>query len=73
VQFVPAIQPTVAHMAVFQRTPAWILPRHDLDISRRTQRRFSAVPMLQRLERLKIYLQRDRWLSPSATQADETG
>jgi cation diffusion facilitator CzcD-associated flavoprotein CzcO len=59
VQFVPAIQPTVAHLTVFQRTPAWILPRHDREISRRSRRRFSAVPKLQRLERLKIYLRRE--------------
>jgi cation diffusion facilitator CzcD-associated flavoprotein CzcO len=59
VQFVPAIQPTVAHMTVFQRTPAWVLPRHDREISVRNQRLFAAVPMLQRLERYKIYLQRE--------------
>jgi cation diffusion facilitator CzcD-associated flavoprotein CzcO len=61
VQFVPAIQPTVAHMTVFQRTPAWVLPRHDREIGPRSRRLYRAVPMLQRLERLKIYLQRE-WM-----------
>ena len=29
IQFVPQIQPQVAHLTVFQRTPPWILPRWD--------------------------------------------
>ena len=34
VQIVPAIQPQVAAMTVFQRTPGWVLPRLDRDITR---------------------------------------
>jgi cation diffusion facilitator CzcD-associated flavoprotein CzcO len=59
VQFIPAIQPTVAHMTVFQRTPAWVIPRHDREISIRRPLLFRAAPMLQRLQRLRIYLQRE--------------
>jgi cation diffusion facilitator CzcD-associated flavoprotein CzcO len=59
VQFVPAIQPAVAHMTVFQRTPAWVIPRHDREIGSRSRLLFRAVPMLQRLQRLRIYLQRE--------------
>jgi cation diffusion facilitator CzcD-associated flavoprotein CzcO len=61
VQFIPAIQPTVEHLTVFQRTPHWVMPRHDREIGPRTQRLFTAVPALQRLQRLKIYLQRE-WI-----------
>jgi cation diffusion facilitator CzcD-associated flavoprotein CzcO len=61
IQFVPAIQPTVGRMTVFQRTPAWVVPRHDQEISERTRRLLRAVPALQRLERLRIYLQRE-WM-----------
>jgi cation diffusion facilitator CzcD-associated flavoprotein CzcO len=61
VQFVPAIQPTVEHLTVFQRTPAWVVPRHDHEISARTRRLLRAMPVLQRLERARIYLQRE-WM-----------
>jgi cation diffusion facilitator CzcD-associated flavoprotein CzcO len=61
VQFVPAIQPTVEHMTVFQRTPAWVVPRHDRENSVVRGRLYRAAPILQRLERLNIYLRRE-WL-----------
>jgi cation diffusion facilitator CzcD-associated flavoprotein CzcO len=61
VQFIPAIQPTAGHITVFQRTPHWVMPRHDREIGERTQRLLRAVPALQRLQRLKIYLQRE-WI-----------
>jgi cation diffusion facilitator CzcD-associated flavoprotein CzcO len=61
VQFIPAIQPTTGHITVFQRTPHWVMPRHDREIGARTQRLLRAVPALQRLQRLKIYLQRE-WI-----------
>jgi cation diffusion facilitator CzcD-associated flavoprotein CzcO len=61
IQFVPAIQPTVGRMTVFQRTPAWVVPRHDQEISERTRRLLRTFPALQRLQRLRIYLQRE-WM-----------
>jgi cation diffusion facilitator CzcD-associated flavoprotein CzcO len=61
VQFVPAIQQTVEHMTVFQRTPAWVVPRHDHEISARTRRLLRAFPALQRLQRARIYLERE-WM-----------
>ncbi len=59
IQFIPAIQPTVRHMTVFQRTAAWVVPRHDREVGAVTRRLFSAAPVLQSLERLRIYLQRE--------------
>jgi cation diffusion facilitator CzcD-associated flavoprotein CzcO len=61
VQFVPAIQPIVGQMTVFQRTPHWVMPRHDHEIGPRTRRLFAAAPALRRLHRLKIYLERE-WI-----------
>ncbi|MGH3610389.1 MAG: flavin-containing monooxygenase, partial [Pseudonocardiaceae bacterium] len=57
IQFVPAIQPAVAQMTVFQRTPPWIMPRHDREIPPRTRTLFRILPLVQRLERARIYLQ----------------
>lgn len=30
IQYVPAIAPETAHLTVFQRTPIWVSPRHDV-------------------------------------------
>ncbi|MCW2754784.1 MAG: putative monooxygenase [Marmoricola sp.] len=59
VQVIPAIQPTVEHLTVFQRTAAWVVPRHDKEISERTKRLFRALPALERLQRLAMYLQHE--------------
>lgn len=58
-QFIPAIQPEVAQMHVFQRTPPWVLPRHDHAIAPATRDRFRRKPWLQKLARARIYLQRE--------------
>ncbi len=59
IQFVPHIQPQVEHLALFQRTPPWILPRLDHPISARRRKLFRALPLLQRLTRDVIYFQRE--------------
>ena len=59
IQLVPAIQPEVKALTLFQRTAPWILPRGDRAISPRTRRLFRAVPFLQRLLRGLIYAKRE--------------
>lgn len=59
IQFVPRIQPQVAHLSLFQRTPAWILPRLDHPISPWQRRLFSLLPFTQRLIRAGMYWQRE--------------
>ena len=59
IQFVPAIQPQVESLTLFQRTAPWVMPRHNHAISTRRRRAFRAFPWLQQLERTKIYLQRE--------------
>lgn len=58
-QFIPAIQPDVAQMHLFQRTPPWVMPRHDGPISAVTRAAYRRLPMLQKAERLRIYTQRE--------------
>ena len=55
VQFVPAIQPEVAHLTVFQRTPPWIMPRLDHETSSLERLAMRRVPGLRRAARLGIY------------------
>ena len=59
VQFVPAIQPQVQSLTLFQRTPAWVLPRFDRPISTLEKQLYQRFPALQKLSRAGIYLRRE--------------
>lgn len=58
-QFIPRIQPEVASLTLFQRTPAWVMPRSERDIRGLEQRVYRTVPTLQRLVRAAIYCGRE--------------
>jgi cation diffusion facilitator CzcD-associated flavoprotein CzcO len=51
VQFVPQIQPDVAELTLFQRTPPYLLRRPDRAFSERHHRIFTRLPVTQRAER----------------------
>ena len=55
VQFIPHIQPEAARLTLFQRTPPWILPHPDRELSERQQRLFRRVPAVMKLLRATIY------------------
>jgi cation diffusion facilitator CzcD-associated flavoprotein CzcO len=61
-QFVPEIQPRVRRLHLFQRTPAWILPRGDRAVTRAERRLFRALPVTQRITRGAIYVGRETFL-----------
>ena len=61
IQFVPRIQPLVSRLTVFQRTPPWILPRRDRQVSRLEHWLFRHVPVTQRIARAGIYLGRETY------------
>ncbi len=56
IQIVPSIAPQVAKLAVFQRTPPWIMPKRDHAITEVQQHRFARHPAVQRAARSLIYL-----------------
>jgi cation diffusion facilitator CzcD-associated flavoprotein CzcO len=56
VQFVPQIVPRVGRLYLFQRTPAWIVPRLDFGISEKWRQRFSNVPGLAWAFRKLLFL-----------------
>jgi cation diffusion facilitator CzcD-associated flavoprotein CzcO len=71
IQVVPAIQPTVAHVDVYQRSPGWTIPKGDFAYGPRAQQLFARFPALQRLDRAAIFafmelgalaMTRHRWL-----------
>lgn len=76
IQLVPAIAPRVKHLTLFQRTPAWVLPRADEPISRFSKWLYRVAPWLMKLVRARIYVQLEsravmftRW--PRALRAAE--
>jgi cation diffusion facilitator CzcD-associated flavoprotein CzcO len=55
VQTVPAIQPIVAQVDVYQRSPGWTIPKMDFPYSERAKRLFERFPLLQRLDRTAVF------------------
>ena len=55
IQFVPEIAPAAAHVDVFQRTPAWVMPRWDQPYGAFRRWIYRYVPGLQRLSRWRVY------------------
>ncbi len=55
IQLVPQIAPGVKELHLFQRTPPWIIPKPDHDISERARALYSRVPAVQQLVRTALY------------------
>lgn len=64
IQFVPAIQPQVGQLTVFQRTPPWIMPRRDRSVRPRERGLFRRLPALQRAIRGAVYWGREATVLP---------
>jgi len=62
IQFVPAIQPIVEKLYLFQRTPPWIIPRQQRVLGPRKHRLYRRFPALQRAVRGAIYLSREAFV-----------
>jgi cation diffusion facilitator CzcD-associated flavoprotein CzcO len=59
IQIVPAIQPVVDSITVYQRTAPWIVPRTDRPTKRWARFLYRHVPLLQTLIRGVFYLSRE--------------
>ena len=55
IQYCPEIAPRVRKLHVFQRTPAWVIPRDVRAYPERTKRRFARHPWLRKLHRSRLY------------------
>jgi cation diffusion facilitator CzcD-associated flavoprotein CzcO len=64
VQIVPNIAPVVSQLFLFQRTPAWVIPRRERKVSRLEKWLFARLPLTQLLLRQAIY-----WLTEFAGMA----
>src|SRR5215213_2154914 len=73
IQVVPAVQPIVDQVDVYQRSPGWTLPKMDFEYSERARRMFERFPIIQRLDRASVFyfqelaaaaMTKRRWLMP---------
>ena len=55
IQIVPMIQPKVEQLVLLQRTPPWIMPRMDRDITSAERRLYRRVPAAQRALRAALW------------------
>jgi cation diffusion facilitator CzcD-associated flavoprotein CzcO len=62
IQFVPHVQREARHLTVFQRTPAWIVPRADRELTRLERWLFRRWPITQRLARTVDYWIREAYV-----------
>lgn len=76
IQVVPALAPQVKQLTLFQRTPAWVLPRADAPISRFARWVYRVAPWVMKFTRARIYVRLEsrsagftRW--PSLLRAAE--
>ncbi len=74
IQVVPAIQPEVAQLDVYQRSSGWTLPKMDHEYSAFARALFRRFPTLHRLDRASIFafqelaalaMTSQRWLLPA--------
>lgn len=63
VQFVPEIADRTAHLTVFQRTPAWVMPRLDRTLGRVEKALYRRIPLSQKLVRTVVYTYREGYLA----------
>ena len=64
IQLVPRIQPKVAQLYLFQRTPPWVLPHRDRKVRRIARALYRAIPGWQRLVRTGVYWSRELFVIP---------
>ncbi len=62
IQIVPKIQPAAKRLTVFQRTPAWIIPRTDRPFTRIEKAVYTRFPKVERLARAAIFWGRESYV-----------
>jgi cation diffusion facilitator CzcD-associated flavoprotein CzcO len=62
IQFVPHLQRQAQHVTIFQRTPPWVAPRADREVSPGRRAAYRRWPFLQRMARIREYWTREAML-----------
>lgn len=64
IQYVPEIAPQVKQLYVFQRTPAWVIPRDERGYLGIEKSLFARLPALRKLHRARLYWTNESRLWP---------
>ncbi len=64
IQYVPEIAPDVKQLYVFQRTPAWVIPRDERPYLGVEKSLFARLPILRKLHRARLYWSNESRLLP---------
>lgn len=64
IQYVPEIAPKVKQLYVFQRTPAWVIPRDERGYLGLEKSLFARFPLLRKLHRARLYWSNESRLLP---------
>lgn len=64
IQYVPEVAKTAETLTVFQRTPAWVLPRNERAYSKLEKKLFKVVPGWRRLYRTLLYWKNEARVFP---------
>ncbi|MFH8567289.1 flavin-containing monooxygenase [Streptomyces sp. NPDC017993] len=73
IQIVPAVQPTVDRLTLFQRTPAWVLPRADRKISAPERWLHDKIPATRAARRGLLWGIRELQVSAFTKRPNELG
>ncbi|MCG8671552.1 MAG: NAD(P)/FAD-dependent oxidoreductase [Pseudomonadales bacterium] len=75
IQYVPEIAPEVDQLYVFQRTPAWVIPRDERKYTGIEKLAFKQFPALRKLHRARLYWSNEArvWPMFNTRLADLTG
>ncbi|MFJ9347837.1 flavin-containing monooxygenase [Streptomyces sp. NPDC101237] len=73
IQIVPAIQPEVERLTLFQRTPPWVMPRVDRAISAGERRLHRALPFTTQARRGLLWGIRELQVQAFTKRPDELG
>lgn len=73
IQIVPAVQPEVARLTLFQRTPPWVMPRVDRAISAAERRLHRALPFTTQARRGLLWGIRELQVQAFTKRPDELG
>ncbi|MFJ9853431.1 flavin-containing monooxygenase [Streptomyces sp. NPDC101150] len=73
IQIVPAIQPEVGRLTVFQRTPPWVMPRADRKITGAERWLHTKVPATRALRRQLLWGIRELQVSAFTKRPNELG
>ncbi|MCX5246606.1 NAD(P)/FAD-dependent oxidoreductase [Streptomyces sp. NBC_00201] len=73
IQIVPSIQPDVARLTLFQRTPPWVMPRVDRAISGAERALHRALPFTSRVRRGLLWGMRELQVQAFTKHPDELG